>query len=410
MRDKLLEILSFIWYAFLGILGIAFMVFLSASFAGQESGEYREIQEARREDQELRAELGYSSTQTHTSLEPANAPVGATADASLAMAADLAATTSLPADSEAPRPVNGIIEIPASLPSNTVPVQVLSVTDGDTIRVDYNGTNTPLRYTGIDTPERDEQFFNEATTYNWRIVAGQTVYLEKDVSERDRYDRLLRYIWLEDGRLVNEELVRAGWALSSTYPPDVKYQQAFLAAQKDALEAGNGFWGDGELINPVRSAPATSPTASPAPRRTVSTSPTCNTGSNFRGGPGTNYPRVGGCKAGDVLNISGRNQAGDWLQLSSGAWIFASLVDNAPSGPNIVQAPAPPAAAPAPTIAPARNLQAQPSNCHPSYSVCIPPPPPDLDCRDIGYRRLRVSGSDPHNFDGDFDGIGCEGG
>lgn len=316
--------------------------------------------------------------------------------------------------SQGARVIQGNLEV--EMPAGLMPVEVLSVTDGDTIRVDYNGTNTPLRYIGIDTPERNEQYFNEATTYNWRLVAGQTVYLEKDVSETDRYDRLLRYVWLSDGRLVNEELVRAGWALSSTYPPDVKYQQAFLAAQQSALEAENGFWGNGELVNPIRSVPAASPTSTPVPQRVVTNSPTCNAGSNFRGGPGTDYPRVGGCREGDAVAISGRNQAGDWLQLTSGAWIFASLVDNAPSGLSVASSP--PTPMPAPTAVPTPvpvvvqlpPQRSQPvGNCDPSYpDVCIPSPPPDLDCGDIPYSYFRVVGSDPHRFDGNHDGEGCE--
>jgi hypothetical protein len=69
-------------------------------------------------------------------------------------------------------------------------------------------------------------------------------------------------------------------------------------------------------------------------------------------------------------------------------------------------APPPPTATPVP---PPTAVPAPASNCHPSYpTVCIPPPPPDLDCGDIPYRRFTVVGSDPHRFDGDNDGIGCE--
>ena len=66
--------------------------------------------------------------------------------------------------------------------------------------------------------------------------------MEKDVSETDRYGRLLRYIWLADGTFVNYELVRQGYAQVSTYPPDVKYQSLYLDAQRLALEEGNGLW------------------------------------------------------------------------------------------------------------------------------------------------------------------------
>lgn len=67
------------------------------------------------------------------------------------------------------------------------------------------------------------------------------MYLERDVSEVDRFDRLLRYVWLEDGTMVNEELVAEGYAQISTFPPDVKYVERFLAAQRAAREARLGL-------------------------------------------------------------------------------------------------------------------------------------------------------------------------
>ncbi|MBM4421424.1 MAG: thermonuclease family protein, partial [Chloroflexi bacterium] len=95
-------------------------------------------------------------------------------------------------------------------------VQVVSVTDGDTIRVRRNGQTVPVRYIGIDTPETDprravECFGAEATAANMRLVEGRTVELEKDVSETDSFDRLLRYVYV-DGRLLNEILVSDGFA------------------------------------------------------------------------------------------------------------------------------------------------------------------------------------------------------
>jgi micrococcal nuclease len=68
------------------------------------------------------------------------------------------------------------------------------------------------------------------------------VCLERDLSERDRYGRLLRYAWLEDGRMVNEVLVLEGFAVTDTVPPDVKYVDRFTAAQAAAREAERGIW------------------------------------------------------------------------------------------------------------------------------------------------------------------------
>src|SRR5690606_28811809 len=98
----------------------------------------------------------------------------------------------------------------------------------------------------------------------------------KDVSETDQYGRLLRYVWLEDGAMLNELLVLGGYAVSSTYPPDVHYQDRFLAAERQAREAGAGLWGevcqdDAPAQAFVPSAPS-GPSA-PAPTATASAPP-----------------------------------------------------------------------------------------------------------------------------------------
>jgi len=93
------------------------------------------------------------------------------------------------------------------------------------------------RYSGIVTPEtvhptnRVEYFGKEASEKKGELVEGKTVFLEKDVSEIDKYGRLLRYVWIDDV-VVNAELVRLGYAQVVTYPPDVKYQEYFLQLQK----------------------------------------------------------------------------------------------------------------------------------------------------------------------------------
>lgn len=129
-----------------------------------------------------------------------------------------------------------------SLPSDSDPIiRVTKIVDGDTIVLSSGKT---LRYIGIDTPERGDCFFEEAKIANEKLVLGKEVRLEKDVSETDRYKRLLRYVWA-DTLMVNEELVNSGNAIVSTYPPDVAYQNKFLAAQKEARENKRGIWADG---------------------------------------------------------------------------------------------------------------------------------------------------------------------
>ena len=127
--------------------------------------------------------------------------------------------------------------------------QVVNVVDGDTITVSIGDRLYTVRYIGIDTPEtvhpsKPVQWMGaEASAANAALVEGQTVYLEKDVSETDRYGRLLAYVYLADGRMVNEELVRLGYAYSSSYPPDVYRQGAMIAAQQTAVASGVGLWG-----------------------------------------------------------------------------------------------------------------------------------------------------------------------
>ena len=118
---------------------------------------------------------------------------------------------------------------------------VVRVIDGDTIEVDIGGRLYKIRYIGIDTPEIGRPGADEATAFNAQLVSGKTVYLEKDVSETDRYGRLLRYVWTDEG-MVNAILVVNGYAQVATYPPDVKYQQDFLEFQRQAEEAGAGLW------------------------------------------------------------------------------------------------------------------------------------------------------------------------
>ncbi|WP_420642234.1 thermonuclease family protein [Candidatus Leptofilum sp.] len=96
---------------------------------------------------------------------------------------------------------------------------VTEVIDGDTIRVLLDGRTYRVRYIGIDTPERDEACFADATNANAAWVEGQTVRLVQDESNTDRFDRLLRYVYVDEV-LVNAELVAGGWAESKRYPPD----------------------------------------------------------------------------------------------------------------------------------------------------------------------------------------------
>lgn len=128
------------------------------------------------------------------------------------------------------------VAAPAAITSDTV--LVVRVIDGDTIDIEGG---LRVRYIGIDTPERDEALYSEATEANRRMVECKKVRLEQDISETDRYGRLLRYIWVGD-RMVNAELVRLGMAEATSYPPDIKYQDYFEQLEREARAAGRGIW------------------------------------------------------------------------------------------------------------------------------------------------------------------------
>lgn len=121
-------------------------------------------------------------------------------------------------------------------------VKVTRVIDGDTIEIEGGKR---LRYIGIDTPEisgnNPDCFGREAYEKNKELVEGNIIRLEKDISETDRYGRLLRYVYKGD-TLINDLLVREGFARAYTYPPDVKYKDRFLEAQTEARSNNRGFW------------------------------------------------------------------------------------------------------------------------------------------------------------------------
>lgn len=190
--------------------------------------------------------------------------------------------------------------------------QVSEVVDGDTLHVVIQGKEFKLRYIGINAPENTlekEPYGLEATERNRQLVEGKTVTLIKDISETDRFGRLLRYVLVDD-IFINLVLVQGGFARAKSYPPDTSCDRAFSQAEQEARSSARGLWAV--------------PTATSVPLQPTGTSLT-----------GT--------------------------------------------------------------------------NCDTSYpEVCISSPPPDLDCKDIPFRKFKVLAPDPHHFDVDGNGIGCE--
>jgi micrococcal nuclease len=124
---------------------------------------------------------------------------------------------------------------------------VVRVVDGDTIHVRLADRLEKVRYIGVNTPEVHhpskgaEPGGTEARAMNRHLVEGKRVRLELDVQARDRYGRLLAYVWV-GATMVNAELVRLGYAQVMTIPPNVRHQALFVKLQRDAREAGRGLW------------------------------------------------------------------------------------------------------------------------------------------------------------------------
>ena len=139
---------------------------------------------------------------------------------------------------------------------------VTRIVDGDTLKVFYLGNEESIRLIGIDTPEsrvnkktkRDANRSGQdietiiamgkrATGYVEGLVKpGDLITIEFDVQERDRYKRLLGYVYLSNGKMLNEEIIKAGYANVMTIPPNVKYEDRFLKAYQEAREDKRGLW------------------------------------------------------------------------------------------------------------------------------------------------------------------------
>lgn len=124
---------------------------------------------------------------------------------------------------------------------------VTRTVDGDTVYVRYRGEELDVRLIGIDTPEVDpgigvECYGEEASRFTDASLTGRTVRLEFDVERRDRFGRVLAYVWVED-ELFNLRLVAEGYAEVTTFPPNVRYVDDYEAAERRARAAGLGLWG-----------------------------------------------------------------------------------------------------------------------------------------------------------------------
>lgn len=135
---------------------------------------------------------------------------------------------------------------------------VKSIVDGDTIKVELQGKTYTVRLIGVNTPETNhptkgvEPYGFEAKEFTKRILTGKTVWLEFDTQEKDKYERLLAYVWLEKpkddseneirNKMFNAILVLEGYAQIMTVPPNVKYADYFVKFQREAIEHQKGLW------------------------------------------------------------------------------------------------------------------------------------------------------------------------
>ena len=130
-----------------------------------------------------------------------------------------------------------------STPRGDSYARVTKVTDGDTLHLGDLGS---VRLIGIDTPEvydEPECFGREASEFAKSLLPlGTRVRYRVGVEERDRYGRLLAYVWLPDGRMLNRLMVEQGYAQPLTIPPNVAFADVFRAGARAAREAGLGLW------------------------------------------------------------------------------------------------------------------------------------------------------------------------
>jgi micrococcal nuclease len=259
------------------------------------------------------------------------------------------------------------------------------VVDGDTIKVRLDGQTVTIRLIGVDSPETVdpsspvECFGPAASDFVERELLDETVALEWDAQRLDRYDRTLAYVWLGEV-LFNARLLHEGYAQLLTIPPNVMYVERFRAAEQRARDQNLGLWGKCRLDEE----------GSPVPRCDPSYTGICLP------------PPPPDLDCGDIdaedIEVVGADPHGldgddDGIGCESGNDGGGGGGSGGSGGSG----------------GGSGGGGGGGGNCDPSYpGVCIPPYPPDVDCGDIPYEDFTVLPPDPHGFDGDGDGIGCE--
>ena len=407
---------------------LGFVALLVASSAFGDAGDAREVVVS----VETTTTTSTAPTTSSTVAQTTTTTVGATTTSSPAT------TTTMPVDNAdviLATPVAGPSGDPGGpLPAGAEVVTVVSITDGDTIRVEMSdGMVEPVRLIGVNTPEGHECWADEAGMALTSLAPiGGEIGMTVDVSERDDFDRLLRYLWV-GSMSVNEEMVRRGAAIARRYPPDDAMAERFESAQADAKKGGLGLWAP-DACGPAADASLEithiefdAPGDDNSNLNEEWIRITNNgenlvdlTGWGIRDESASNrYVFPVGFSLAPGESVIVHSGCGDdfgtalfWCSIGSAIWNNGGdtgfITD--PNGNvhhDFTYQGTTTSAASTVTTTPTVGIVG--GACDPSYpDVCIPPAPPDLDCGDIPHKRFKVVGKDPHRFDGDGDGVGCE--
>lgn len=129
-------------------------------------------------------------------------------------------------------------------------VRVVEANDGDTITILWGGRREKVRLIGIDAPEVEQKPWGQrAKKYLKDLLDASrwAVFIELDVEKKDQYGRLLSYVWTSDRRMINVQMLKEGYAMLYTFPPNIRYVDEFKKAQDEARRKGLGIWGKAGL-------------------------------------------------------------------------------------------------------------------------------------------------------------------
>lgn len=224
---------------------------------------------------------------------------------------------------------------PALPPGETA--RVIHIVDGDTITVELDNRLETVRYIGIDTPERNTPGFRAASEANRALVEGKTVRLVRDVSDRDPFGRLLRYVYLPDGVMVNARLIAQGWAMPVEYRPDLAYAEEFRRLAVEAAAQRQGFWQGTSAYDGVMGMGLVTRAAT------------------LRAAPSSSAAAVGNLTADTPLTVFARSPNSRWVQVRPpdrrGGWVAVGSVQlNVPVNTlRVIEVETSPVPAPTPT-------------------------------------------------------------